>query len=112
MTTWKPEGYSSVSPYLISDGAQRVIDSLTRAFGAHRLRRYDMPDGSIMYAEVRIDDSVVMLADGGGNWPPVPAHLHVYMRDVDAAYRLALEAGGVAVQEPQRKGGIRTGGAG
>jgi len=102
---WKPEGYSSVSPYLMVDGAQRVIDFLKDAFGATELRRFDMPDGTVMHAEVQIDDSVVMLADGGGPWPAFPAWLHVYVRDVDATYRRALEAGGASVQEPQQKEG-------
>jgi PhnB protein len=101
----KPEGYSSVSPYLVVEGAQRVIDFLKQAFGATELRRYDMPDGSIMHAEVRIDDTVVMIADGGGEWPAFPSWLHVYVRDVDATYRRALNAGGEAVQEPQQKEG-------
>jgi uncharacterized glyoxalase superfamily protein PhnB len=102
---WKPEGYASVSPYLMAAGAQRVIDFLKQAFGAAELRRYDMPDGSIMHAEVRIDDTVIMLADGGGAWPAFPAWMHVYVRDVDATYRRALEAGGVTVQEPQQREG-------
>ena len=101
----KPEGYSSVSPYLMAEGAQRVIDFLKRAFGATELRRTDAPDGSIMHAEVRIDDSVIMLADGGGDFPAFPAWMHVYVPDVDATYRRALEAGGVSVQEPVQKEG-------
>jgi PhnB protein len=100
----KPDGYSTVSPYLVVSGAQRVIDFLTETFDATPLRRYDMPDGSIMHAEVRIGDTVVMLGDAGGEWPPVPSFLHVYVDDVDATYRRALAAGGVSVQEPQRKG--------
>ena len=86
-------------------GAQRVIDFLKQAFDATELRRYDMPDGSIMHVEVRIDDTVIMLADGGGAWPPFPAWMHVYVRDVDATYRRAVEAGGVSVQEPQQREG-------
>jgi PhnB protein len=58
-----------------------------------------------MHAEVRIDDTVVMLADGGGDWPPVPSYVHVYVRDVDATYQRALEAGAVSVQEPVKKKG-------
>jgi PhnB protein len=100
----KPSGYSTVSPYLIAAGAQAVIDFLKRAFGAEELRRYDLPDGSITHAEVRIGDTVVMLGDAGDNWPAVPAHLHVYVDDVDATYRRALEAGGLSVQPPERKG--------
>jgi PhnB protein len=102
--SFKPEGYSTVSPYLIAAGAQRVIDFLKEAFGARELRRYDLPDGSIMHAEVRIGDTVIMLGDGGENWPAIPAHLHVYVADVDATYERALKAGGVSVQPPLRKG--------
>ena len=101
--SYKPAGYTSVSVYMVVQGAQRVIDFLKKAFGATELRRYDMPDGSIMHAEVRIDDTVVMIADAGGEWPAFPVWLHVYVPDVDASYRQALEAGGVSVQEPQRK---------
>ena len=76
----KPEGYSSVCPYLVVDGAQRLIDFLTKTFDATELRRYNMPDGSIMHAEVRIDDTVVMIADSGGEWPAFPSWLHVYVK--------------------------------
>jgi|SRR5882724_744701 len=101
----KPEGYSSVSVYLVVDGAQRVIEFLKKTFDATELRRYDMPDGSIMHAEVRIDDTVVMIADGGGAWPAFPSWLHVYVQDVDATYQCALAAGCVSVQAPERKEG-------
>jgi len=101
--TWKPDGYSSISPYLVVPGAGRVIEFLKQAFGATELRRFDMPDGTIMHAEVRIDDSVIMIADGGGEWPPFPSWLHVYVADVDATFGRALEAGGVSVQVPVRK---------
>src|SRR5437660_8441603 len=102
--SYKPEGYSTVSPYLIAAGAQAVIDFLKKAFGARELRRYDMPDGSIMHAEVRIGDTVVMIGDAGEHWPAVPAHLHVYVDSVDETYRQALDAGGVSVQPPRQKG--------
>ncbi|MGQ0568371.1 MAG: VOC family protein [Armatimonadota bacterium] len=100
---YKPEGCSSVSAYVMANGAHRVIDFLKKAFDAEELRRYDNPDGSIMHAEVRIDDTVVMIADGGGEFPPFPISVHVYVPDVDATYRRALAAGGTSVQEPKRK---------
>jgi uncharacterized glyoxalase superfamily protein PhnB len=57
-----------------------------------------------MHAEVRIDDTVVMLADPPApDRTPVPAHVHVYVEDVDATYRRALEAGAASVQEPVQK---------
>jgi PhnB protein len=75
----KPAGYSTVSPYLIAAGARAVIDFLKQAFAAEELRRYDLPDGSIMHAEVRIGDTVVMLGDAGELWPAVHALLHVFV---------------------------------
>jgi uncharacterized glyoxalase superfamily protein PhnB len=100
----KPEGYSTVSPYLIARGADLMIRFLKNVFDAVELRRYEMPDGSIMHAEVRIEDTVVMLGDAGGEWTPTTANLHVYVADADTTYRRALEAGATPVQEPRRKG--------
>jgi uncharacterized glyoxalase superfamily protein PhnB len=68
-------------------------------------RRYDMPDGSIMHAEVQIDDTVVMIANGGGDNPAFPIWLHIYVPDVDATYRRALDAGGLSVDEPKQREG-------
>jgi len=116
MSSHKPERYPSVSPYLVVDGAARTIEFLTAVFDAVELRRFPAPDGALMHAEVRIDDSVVMLADSTPEWPPVPSYVHVYVQDVDAAYRRALEAGAVSVQEPVQKddedkrGGVRDAG--
>jgi PhnB protein len=102
-TPHKPEGYSTVSPYLIVDGASGTIEFLKAAFGATELRRFPGAAGKVMHAEVRIDDTVLMIADGNDGWPPVPSHVHIYVQDVDATYRRALEAGGVSVQEPVKK---------
>lgn len=102
---WKPTGYSTVSPYLVADGAQQVLDFLGATFDGQQLRRYDGPDGTIMHAEVRIGDTVVMIGDAGESWPAVPCHVHVYVDDVDAAFLQAVAAGGVAVQEPARREG-------
>lgn len=106
-TEWKPEGYTSVSVYLVAEGAQRLIDFLKKTFGATDLRRFDTEDGKIMHAEVRIGDTVVMIADAGGNYPAFPVWLHVYVPDAEETYKRALAAGGVSVQEPVRKEGDR-----
>lgn len=102
-STHKPDGYNSVSPYLIVRGASGTIDFLTRVFGAKELRRFPDPSGAIMHAEVRIDDTVVMIADGNENWPPNPSCVHIYVKDVDAVYNRALEAGAESVQKPVKK---------
>jgi uncharacterized glyoxalase superfamily protein PhnB len=99
----KPQGYTSVAPYLIVDGASATIEFLMRAFDAVELRRFPDATGKLMHAEVRIDDTVVMLADGGEGWPPIASQVHVYVPDVDATYRRALQAGAKSVQEPVKK---------
>jgi uncharacterized glyoxalase superfamily protein PhnB len=115
-TTHKPTGYPTVAPYLIVAGASATIDFLKHVFGATELRRFADPSGRVMHAEVRLDDTVVMLGDGGEGWPPQPAHVHVYVPDVDATYKRALAVGASSVQEPVKKqdedkrGGVRDAG--
>ena len=99
----KPEGYSTVSPYLLVPDAGATIDFCRAVFDAEELRRFTKPDGWVQHAEIRIGDTVVMMGEATDGWPAVGAHVHVYVDDVDATYRRALEAGGVPVQEPTRK---------
>ena len=68
-TSHKPNGYITASPYLIVDGAARTIEFLVEVFDAVKLRQFPGADSKLMHAEVRIDDSVIMMADGGENWP-------------------------------------------
>ena len=101
--TFKPEGYASLSPYLVVDGAQKLIDFLLATFGAKVTRRFVNDDGSLMHGEIMIDDTVVMLSDASENYPAFPVWLHVYVPDVAATYAKALAAGGISVQEPVKK---------
>lgn len=103
--SYKPEGYNSVSPYFIVYGAQRFIELMKTIFDAQELRRYEMPDGSIMHAELKIDDSVIMLGDASEKYPPVPTVMHVYVSDVDAVYSRAIEAGCESVELPTEREG-------
>jgi len=96
-----PEGHNRVSPYLIVDGAGRALDFYKKAFGAVELFRHTAPTGKIGHAEVRIGDTVVMLADvhpdsdahGPAHYGGSPISLHMYVEDVDAVARQAIAAG-------------------
>ena len=101
--SFKPENYTSVSPYLIVSGAQETINFLAKVFGAEPLRMYRSDDGRIQHGEVRIDDTVLMVSDAIEGWPAVACHVHVYVPNVDSTYGKALEAGAVPVQEPVKK---------
>lgn len=103
ITDWKPPTYPSVSPYLICPEPERVIDFLMAVFGASLIRRFDRPDGSLMHAEVRIDDSIVMLGGGATEYLSAEVHLHVYVADAQAVYDRAMATGAESVQPPIRK---------
>ena len=99
----KPPNYSTVSPYLIVSDANTTITFLTEVFNAVELRRFPDAEGKIRHAEVRLDDTVIMLADGADGWPPIPANVHVYVPDVDATYHRALQFGATPLQDPVKK---------
>ncbi|KSU67122.1 VOC family protein [Arthrobacter sp. NIO-1057] len=103
MREWKPASYPSISPYLICRNAEDVITFLEATFDGILLRRFDRPDGSLMHAEVRIDDSVVMIGGGATEAVSAPAHVHLYVQDAQSSFARAIEAGASAVQAPARK---------
>jgi PhnB protein len=102
---FKPADYNSVSPYLVVAGAERLIDFLGAVFDARVTRRYDNPDGSIMHAEMMLDDSVLMIGDSSPEYPPNTLLIHVYVRDVDEVFKRALAAGGTELEAPRERPG-------
>src|SRR4029453_17800788 len=87
-----PEGYHSVTPWMIGSDTAGLIDFLVAAFGAEELGRMADENGLIGHAEVRIGDSVVMMFDRP-DWPPTPAFLRLYVDDIHATGARAGEAG-------------------
>lgn len=96
-----PEGYHTVTPYLMVKEAPQLIDFVKQAFGAVETFRTTGSAGGI-HAEVRIGDSMVMIG-GGGTWQgePMPAAIYLYVNDVDAVYKQALQAGATSLSEPE-----------
>jgi PhnB protein len=94
-----PEGYHSVTPWMIGQHTAGLIDFLKAAFGAEELGRMADEKGVIGHAEVRIGDSVVMMFDQP-DWPPTPAFLRLYVDDVNATFETAVAAGATVVTEP------------
>jgi PhnB protein len=96
-----PTGYHSVTPSIIVRRAADAIDFYKRAFGAEEVSRMAGPDGSVMHAELRFGDSMVMLGEENEQWGTksplstngLPVSLHLYVDDADAVYAKALEAG-------------------
>jgi PhnB protein len=97
----QPDAYHSVTPYLIVRGGTRAIDFYKKAFGATELMRLDAPGDKIGHAEIKIGDSIVMLADENPDWDSKspesyggsPVHLMIYVEDVDKVFKQSLGAG-------------------
>ena len=110
----QPDGYTTVSAYLVLDDIQSELDFVIKAFGAEEIERIALPNGMIMHAEVRIGDTVVMMG------PAKPGHdanrcmLYIYVKDTDATYQNCLSAGATSEMEPadqfygDRNAGVRS----
>lgn len=104
-----PEGYHTITPYLSVDDAAKAIDFYQRAFGAKERFRMPGPDDKIAHAELEIGDSLVMLSDPfpqAQSKSPKEAGtttvgLFLYVEDVDAVFKQAVDAGATAMTEPE-----------
>jgi len=98
-----PQGYHTVTPYLVAQDANAVIDFVKRTFGGEEIFRAVGSAGGY-HCEMRVDDSMLMIGGGGAgvSWKgeSVLGAFHVYVRDCDAAYQRALEAGGKSLTAP------------
>ena len=102
-----PDGYHTLTPYLIIKGATQALDFYKKAFGATELFRMEAPGGKIGHAEIKIGDSPIMLADEhpeiGAVSPQTvggcPVHLMIYVDDVDSVFNQAVAAG-AKVKDP------------
>ena len=102
-----PDGYHTVTPYLMINGASKAIEFYKRAFGATERMRMEQPDGNVGHAELQIGDSCVMLSDefpsmdlrGPQPGQPVSVSIHLYVEDVDAMSAKAATAG-ATVERP------------
>ncbi len=103
-----PDGYHSIQPYLIFDGAARAIEFYKQAFGATERLRMKGPDGRVGHAELQIGDSCIMLADESpqmqafspAHYGGSPVSLLIYTEDCDRMYRQALTAGAKSERQP------------
>ena len=108
-----PDGYNTVTPYLMVRDAAKFIQFMSRVFGARTVEQIMRPDGRIGHTEIRIGGSMIMLSEASDEHPATPVMLHVYVEDVDAAFDRAVQAGGIVVSRPanqfygDRSGGVK-----
>lgn len=105
MNPYKPDNYNSLSPYLIVDGAQKLVDLLKNIFNATELRRFDRDNGKIGHVELRLDDSIIMISDSTEDYPANKTMLHVYVVDVFKTFETAIQSGCEMIEQPVNKPG-------
>lgn len=108
-----PDGYHTVSPYLVSDNPDRLLEFIKHAFAGQEVHVMRQGNGKILHAQARIGDSIVMIGGADSKWPAEKMSLYLYLDDVDAVYRSALAAGAESIMEPSdqfygdRMGGVK-----
>ncbi len=98
-----PDGYHTITPYLVVDDPGRAIAFMKAAFGGESTECVSAEDGSVMHAEVRVGTSVVMIGRARPGQGAQPAMLYMYVTDCESTYRKALEAGGTSVMPPAKQ---------
>ena len=94
-----PKGYHTVTPFIIVKDARKLIEFLKQAFGAE-VMHVSEHEGVVMHGEVKIGDSMVMLAESSDKFPAVTANHYLYVTDTDAVYKQAIAAGAESTMEP------------
>jgi uncharacterized glyoxalase superfamily protein PhnB len=109
-----PDGYHTVTPFLVVRGAAKTIEFARKAFGAEVTEEpITRPDGTIMHTQIKIGDSLIMISDASEQHPPTQSMLYLYVPNVDAVYQRAVAAGGTSLMEPMdqfygdRSGGVK-----
>jgi PhnB protein len=95
--------YRTITPYLVVPDADAEIRFLKAAFGAIEASCQRSPDETVMHAELKVGDSLIMLGQAGGEWKALQAALYVWVPDVDATYARALKAGAASQSAPEDK---------
>jgi len=94
-----PEGYGTVTPWIVTKDTRRLLEFVKEAFDAEELARVEVEGGAIGHAEARIGDSIVMMFDSPFA-VPTPGLLRLFVEDGDEVFRRALAAGATAVTQP------------
>jgi PhnB protein len=98
-----PEGYHTITPYFSARNARKLIEFLEQAFDGQVLDKTTLPDGTVMNAQVKVGDSMLMVGEAAkdmGGRSLMPAMLYMYVEDADAVYAKAIRAGAKSVMEP------------
>ncbi len=100
MSDWQRPEFGTITPHLMVEGADELVEFLLDAFDAEILHRKDRPDGTLLNAEVCIGDSMLIVSEATDDYGPMPAVFHLYSEDCEDTFAAALEAGADIATEP------------
>lgn len=98
-----PEGFHTVTPFLVQQDAPKFISFLEKAFGGDLTYIIKHEGGQMMHATVKVGDSLLMITDAADTMESKPTMLYVYVEDVDTAFNRAVRAGGISKREPMNE---------
>ena len=98
-----PDGYHTVTPYLLVSGVYHVMEFLKHAFGAKINHQTRLPNGAVMHAEMQIGDSRLMIGEVPQGHDPMPAGIYLYVPNMDTLYARAIQAGGTSLSAPSNQ---------
>ncbi len=96
----KPDGYHTITPYLVVDGARKLMSFLEKAFNANEAHDCLMMGEKVGHAELQIGDSKIMISDASEQHPAHPSVIYMYVENVDQVYKTALEVGATSITPP------------
>lgn len=108
-----PEGFHTITPMIMAENVDRIVDFAKKAFDAQEVNRVESSDGKTWHACLKIGDSMVMFGDTMGMHDGTTSCIYLYVKDANAAYQKAINAGGESVQEVKdmfygdRSGGVK-----
>ncbi len=95
--------YPTIIPYLMVEGAIKLMAFLKQSFNAEEVQCHLLPDGTVVHAEMRIGDSMIMVSDAKPEYPAMPTMIFIHLDDCDTYYKRTLEAGAKSIREPKNE---------
>ena len=97
---YKPPWNNAVSPYLMVEDVEMEIAFITAVFGGEVIETPKSPDGKVLHAEIKIDDSVIMIGRASADFPALKGNLYIYVESVDSVFDIALKHGAKTIMKP------------
>jgi PhnB protein len=98
-----PDGYHTITPYLIVEDADQLVEFIEKTFDGQLLYKMQNGSGRIAHGEIKVGNSILMLAEATEEWKSTRTMLHFYVENIDEVYQKALDVGAISIKEPKNE---------